>query len=249
MQRFIWMLAVTFVGLGVFGSSIGHTQGQAPPPQQQAPQVDVDDEQVQAVARAYVKIQDLRQDYMQQHGNPQEMDSDEAQQVQQQFRQETQEVIEDEGLDPQTFSQVVQAAQMNPELRDDLFTAIEDEGGQVPQAPQQGRQQRQQQAPQVDVSDEQVQAVASVYVDIQSLREEYEQQHGNLQELEADEAQQLQQQFQQETQQLIQDEGLNPQLFGQVMQAIRTDADLRSRFFSAVEAAGGEVPSGPQSQQ
>ena len=218
--------------------------GQGGTPPSRAPAPDVSDEQIESVAAAYASIQDLREQYQEEHGNLQALDSTKAAQVQQQFRQETRSIISDEGLRPQTFSLVMRTVNRDPELRDKLFSAIEEAGGQPPQMPSQ-----QQQRPQPNISDAQLQSVAQAFVAIQDLREQYQEEHGNLQALDSTKAAQVQQQFRQETQQVIQEEGVNPQTFAQVMQAVRMNAQLRNKFFSAIKEAGGTVPGGAQQQR
>ena len=244
MKRILDVRFLSAALICLLGASMAYGQGGAPQQQGGAPTPDVSDEQIESVAAAYASIQDLREQYQKEHGNLQALDSTKAAQVQRQFRKETQSIISDEGLKPQTFSLVMQTVNRDPELRNKLFSAIEEAGGQPPQMPS-----RQQQRPQPNISDAQLQSVAQAFVAIQDLRSQFQEEHGNLQALDSTKAAQVQQQFRQQTQQVLKEEGVNPQTFAQVMQAVRTNAQLRNKFFSAIKAAGGTVPGGAQQQR
>lgn len=219
-------------------------QGQNPGQGQgQSQAVQLSPEQISAAAQAYVEIQELREQYRSEYGSLSDVDSTKAAKIQAQFRQETQQTMKEAGISQQKFSMVMQMAPANENIKQQFFAAIKEAGGQPPQLPnqQQRRQQQQRAAPQVDVSDEQLQEVAEAFVSIQELRQQFQQEHGSVQD--STKMQQLQKKFQAEAQQAIQDTDVSQQLFSKILRAARSDAELRKRFFAAVEEAGGEVPS------
>ena len=240
MKRILDLRFLSAALVFLLGTSLAYGQGGTP--QGRAPTPDVSDEQIESVAAAYTSIQDLREQYQEEHGNLRALDSTKAAQVQRQFRRETRAIISDEGLNPQTFSLVMRTVNRDPELREKLFSAIEEAGGQPPQMPSQ------RQRPQPSVSNAQLQSVAQAFVAIQDLRSQFQEEHGSLQALDSTKAAQVQQQFRQQTQQVLQEEGVNPQTFARVMQAVRMNAQLRNRFFSAIKEAGGTVPGGAPQQ-
>ena len=242
MRRLSYLGTLLFVFIGLIGASSALGQG---PQRAPSGQVDVSDEQIQSVANVYVAVQDLREQYQEEYGNPQNLDSTKAAEVQQEFRQEMKQLLQEEDVTRQTFGQVMQSAQMNQQLRQKLFTAIEEAGGQPPQM---RRRQQQGPAQAPDVSQEQVTAVAEAYAEIQQLRSQFQQDYGNPQEMDSTQAAKVQQKFRQQMSQTIQDSGVNPQVFTQVMQAIRMDQQLRQQFMSALKEAGGQMPS-PQGGQ
>jgi hypothetical protein len=232
-------------------SQIPQGQGQTQP---QALQLSP--EQIASAAQAYVEIQDLRQQYQNEYGSLSDVDSSRAAEIQSQFRQDTQQAMQDAGIDQQKFSMIMQMVPANDNIKEQFFSAIEEAGGQPPEIPDQQqrgqRGQQQRQAPQVDVSDAELEKIAQAFVSIQDLRSEYQENHGSVQD--STKMQQLQQEFRSEAQQALQDEDVSQQKFSQVLKAVRSDTELRERFFSAVEDAGGEIPApsgrqGPQGQQ
>lgn len=191
------------------------------------------DEEVESVATAFVAIQQLRQQYQQQHGNPQDLDSAQVAEIRKEFQGETQQVIEGEGITRGTFGQVLQAAQSDSTLRNQLSSEIEEAGGQVPQG-------LSQQSAGGNVTQQQIQRAGQAFAQIQQLRQQYRTKFGSVQD--STRQQQIQQKYQQATQQAIQEAGLNPMQFSQVVRAAQSDANVRQQFFAAIEAAGGQPP-------
>lgn len=192
------------------------------------------DEQVESVANAFVAIQQLRQKYQQEHGNPQDLDSTQVAQIRKEFQGESQQVIQDEGITRGTFGQVLQAAQSDTTLRGQLYTEIEEAGGQVPEgsAGQSGS------AP--DVNQDQIQKAGEAFAQIQQVRQRFQSQYGSVQD--STRQQQIQRKYQMATQKAIQSAGLSPVQFSQVIRAAQSDPNVRQQFFSAIEAAGGSPP-------
>ncbi len=101
-------------------------QGQQPP--QQAPEVDVDEEEIQTVAELYVEIEEIRQSYQPRF---QEMeDPQEAQELQQELRAEIDQAIqEEEDMTAERYDEIIRAAQVDEELRNQILAAIEEVRG------------------------------------------------------------------------------------------------------------------------
>ncbi|NBC00247.1 MAG: DUF4168 domain-containing protein [Bacteroidetes bacterium] len=88
-------------------------------------EVELTDEEKEAIATAYVDLQELQAQYREEFADLQ--DPEEAQQVQQQFQQEQQGIIEDSGISLELYDQAIQATQTDAELRDELLALIEEE--------------------------------------------------------------------------------------------------------------------------
>ncbi len=91
--------------------------------QQQAPDVDVSDAELDQVADAYEAVTEVRERFQQELGEV--SDPERAQQLQQQAGEEMVEAVEAQGLDVQTYNQVMEAAQVDEELRDQLLERLE----------------------------------------------------------------------------------------------------------------------------
>lgn len=104
------------------------------------------------------------------------------------------------------------------------------------QAPGQGQQQPSRpQAPQMEFSDAQVEAAGRIYA---KLQDHQQQMQGDDQS-----RQEAGQQMRKVMQEAVADESdLNGRQFQQFMQVVKQDAELRKRFFDAIEAAGGQRP-------
>jgi len=91
--------------------------------QQQAPDVDVSDAELDQVADAYQAVTEVREKFQQELGEV--SDPERAQQLQQQAGEEMVEAVEAQGLDVQTYNQVMEAAQVDEELRNQLLERLE----------------------------------------------------------------------------------------------------------------------------
>lgn len=201
---------------------------------------DFTDEEVESVAAAVAAIQDLQRQYQKEHGNPANLDSSEVAQIRKEFQSERQQAIKDEGISQSTFGEVLQAAQSDTALQSQLYSEIEEAGGQTPNT--QGPQGRQgggaQQVP--DVSASQIQKAGQAFAQIQQVRQRYRSQFGNVQD--STKQQQIQRKYQMATQKAIQSAGLTPMQFSQVVKAAKADPKVRKQFFSAIQQAGGQPP-------
>ena len=91
--------------------------------QQQAPDVDVSDAELDQVADAYQAVTEVREKFQQELGEV--SDPERAQELQQQAGEEMVEAVEAQGLDVQTYNQVMEAAQVDEELRNQLLERLE----------------------------------------------------------------------------------------------------------------------------
>lgn len=91
--------------------------------QQQAPDVDVSDAELDQVADAYQAVTEVRERFQQELGEV--SDPEKAQELQQQAGEEMVEAVEAQGLDVQTYNQVMEAAQVDEELRNQLLERLE----------------------------------------------------------------------------------------------------------------------------
>jgi len=109
-----------FVVLALFAAPVT-AQDMEPEPVE----VELTDEEKEAIATAYVDLQELQAQYREEFADLQ--DPEEAQQVQQQFREEQQGIVEDSGISLERYDQAIQATQTDAELRDELLALIEEE--------------------------------------------------------------------------------------------------------------------------
>ncbi len=91
--------------------------------QQQAPEVDVSDAELDQVADAYQAVTEVRERFQQELGEVSAPEK--AQELQQQAGEEMVEAVEAQGLDVQTYNQVMEAAQVDEELRNQLLERLE----------------------------------------------------------------------------------------------------------------------------
>lgn len=110
----------------------------------------------------------------------------------------------------------------------------------APAAWAQGQQQQQQRppAPEVEVDDNELQTVADVYLEIETIQSEY---RPKMQQAEGQEQlQQLRMEFQQEVNTKLQEEEeITPDRFNKIMRAAQADKELQGRLMSAIEEARG----------
>lgn len=103
-------------------------QQQQQQPQEPPPEVDVSEDEVQTIAEVYVTIEEIREGY---RADFQQAESQEqAQELQQELSQEINQTIENkEGITTDRYDEVLRAAQVDNELRDQLLAAIEAQRG------------------------------------------------------------------------------------------------------------------------
>ncbi|WP_291322382.1 DUF4168 domain-containing protein [Desulfonatronospira sp.] len=129
----VFSLAVAFLLVIAFGFKVQaqqqyqqegqQQQYQQDMMQQQAPDVDVSDAELDKVADAYEAVTQVRERFQQELGEV--SDPERAQELQQQAGEEMVEAVEAQGLDVQTYNQVMEAAQVDEELRNKLLERLE----------------------------------------------------------------------------------------------------------------------------
>ncbi|TFH88721.1 DUF4168 domain-containing protein [Billgrantia azerbaijanica] len=117
MQRMTALFSAALLAVGLMGAQAQAQQDPAASPEQPAataPAQDFSDEQLQQFADASQQIAMISQEYTQR------LQKAEGEQAQQEVRQEANdkmvEVVEDSGLDVNTFNAIGQAIQQDPEL-------------------------------------------------------------------------------------------------------------------------------------
>lgn len=103
-------------------------QQQAPPqqtpPAQQAP-VNVDQQSLEAAAKAYLDIQEIRDEFLPQIEGA--TDQNQAQQLQQQANQRMVAAIEQNDLELDQYNEIIQAVTQNDQLRTQFLAMVEKE--------------------------------------------------------------------------------------------------------------------------
>ena len=98
-------------------------QQQDPWEQQQADPADFSDEQIDNAASAYVDIIDIREQYQQQLA---EVDDPEAaQDIQMEANEKITQAVEDNGIDVETYNDIITAAQTDEGLMNELLEKID----------------------------------------------------------------------------------------------------------------------------
>lgn len=104
-------------------------QQQAPPqqtpPAQQAPPVNVDQQTLEAAAKAYLDIQEIRDEFLPQIEGA--TDQNQAQQLQQQANERMVAAIEDNDLELDEYNEIIQAITQNDQLRSQFLGLVEQE--------------------------------------------------------------------------------------------------------------------------
>jgi hypothetical protein len=91
---------------------------------QQSPgDLEVSDAELDRVASAYIEISRIREDF--QESLAEVTDPEEAQLMQEQAGEAMVEAVQDNGLDVQKYNQVMEAAQVDEQLREKLLTRLE----------------------------------------------------------------------------------------------------------------------------
>ena len=91
--------------------------------QQPGADIEVSDAQLDKVAMAYLEITEIREGFQESLAGV--SDPEKAQQMQEQAGQEMVQAVENNGLDVQTYNQVMEAAQVDEQLREQLMTRME----------------------------------------------------------------------------------------------------------------------------
>ncbi len=91
--------------------------------QQPPGSVEVTDAELDKVAQAYIKITEIREDF--QKSLAEVTDPEEAQQLQEEAGGAMVEAVQETGLDVQKYNEVMEAAQVDEELREKLLSRLE----------------------------------------------------------------------------------------------------------------------------
>ncbi len=110
-------------GLAAQGMAQNYGAPEGQQGQQQAVPSDFSDEEIDKVATAYVDIIDIREAY---HGRLAEVDNPEvAQQIQMEANEKITEAVENNGIDVETYNNVITAAQTDEGLMNNLLSKID----------------------------------------------------------------------------------------------------------------------------
>ncbi len=100
-----------------------HQEYQQQMMQQQAPEIELSEQELDKVAEAYKAVTEVREQFQNELGEV--TDPERAQELQEQAGQEMVEAVEAQGVDVQTYNQVMEAAQVDEELRNELLERLE----------------------------------------------------------------------------------------------------------------------------
>ncbi|WP_026287448.1 DUF4168 domain-containing protein [Thioalkalivibrio sp. ALJ24] len=106
------------------GGAQGGAQGGAPPEgggapmQQEAPEVDLSDEDIDTFVEAFVSVQQVREDFADRLQEAE--DETQAQQMQQEAQDEMVSAVEDAGMSVEEYNEVAMALQNDPELMQEV---------------------------------------------------------------------------------------------------------------------------------
>lgn len=107
-------LSLTLAASPALAQSSG--QPSTPPAQTSpAPQVDVKEQELKSFASAVVQLQEIKQSYSQKIG--QAGDKQKAQEIQGKMQEDMRRAIKDQGLSVERYTEIGQAVQNDPELR------------------------------------------------------------------------------------------------------------------------------------
>ncbi len=116
-------ILTTFLTLLLLAAPATAQQQGAPQQQAPPPDVEVDDQELETVAEAYVDVQSLTDEYNQRI--QQAESAEEAQSLQAEYAEKATSTVEDQGLSIDRYDNVVRAATVDEELRDRLLAQIE----------------------------------------------------------------------------------------------------------------------------
>lgn len=116
-------ILTTFLTLLLLAAPATAQQQGAPQQQAPPPDVEVDDQELETIAEAYVDVQSLTDEYNQRI--QQAESAEEAQSLQAEYAEKATSTVEDQGLSIDRYDNVVRAATVDEELRDRLLAQIE----------------------------------------------------------------------------------------------------------------------------
>ncbi len=123
--KVFFVLSIVFIfaaGLSTASFAQQEYQPEYQPEMMHPPEVDVTEEELDQVAEAYQEVTQIREKYQMELRDV--TDPGEAMELQQQAEREMIEAVEDKGLDVQTYNQVMEAAQVDEELREKLLERL-----------------------------------------------------------------------------------------------------------------------------
>lgn len=97
---------------------------QAAPPPQEVPDIEVDDQELTAIAKAYVSVQNITEEFKDRVNGAE--DAEAAKALQQEYTQVANAAIADEGVEIERYDTVIQVATVDEELRQRLLSEIQD---------------------------------------------------------------------------------------------------------------------------
>lgn len=97
---------------------------QAAPPPQEVPEIEVDDQELTAIAKAYVNVQNITSSFKERVNSAE--DAEAAKALQQEYMQVANAAIADEGVEIERYDIVIQVASVDDELRERLLGEIQD---------------------------------------------------------------------------------------------------------------------------
>jgi hypothetical protein len=117
-------IVVPLLGFIAVGPVAAQQQSPQQATPQQAPDIQVEENEMEATAQAYVKVEEITAKYRAEFGDTQ--DPQQAAEIQQDMREETDASIEDEGLEPERYDAIIQAAQSDENLHEQLLGRIKE---------------------------------------------------------------------------------------------------------------------------
>ncbi|MFP4127651.1 MAG: DUF4168 domain-containing protein [Desulfonatronovibrio sp.] len=93
-------------------------------PDQSAEPIEVSDAELDKVAQAYVQITEIRGEFQETLSDV--SDPEKAQQLQEEAGEKMVQAVQDNGLDVQKYNEVMEAAQVDEELREKLLARMEE---------------------------------------------------------------------------------------------------------------------------
>lgn len=122
-RHVLFSFALIVAGFMLAAPAIAQQGVPQQPQQQPPPDVEVDDDELDTVAEAYVDVQMLTSEFNQVVQDAE--DAEEAQAIQQEFAERANDVVSEHGITLERYDLVVRAATADDDLRQRLLTRIE----------------------------------------------------------------------------------------------------------------------------
>ena len=124
MQLLTFALCCLFLAAAATGVNAQQQEEYGQDMMQQSPEsVDVSEAELDRVAGAYIEITNIRESF--QESLAEVTDPEEAQLMQEQAGEAMVEAVQDNGLDVQKYNQIMEAAQVDEQLREKLMSRLE----------------------------------------------------------------------------------------------------------------------------